>query len=128
MRATEYSRPDTSHCGPDGIYLNTNGAVNGDGPGGIFMLDPYGSACVVTSLKDLSSSIWVWHREGSNGASARRVCKAIEIPAEPGDPEKLPPQLRRFKAVSPLVTDINLSLDDRFLYVSRWGTGEFLQL
>jgi len=90
--------------------------------------ETYGSGCVVTSLKDLSSSIWVWHREGSNGASARRVCKAIEIPAEPGDPEKLPPQLRRFKAVSPLVTDINLSLDDRFLYVSRWGTGEFLQL
>lgn len=27
----------------------------------------------------------------------------------------------------PLVTDINLSLDDRFLYVSCWGTGEFLQ-
>ena len=24
----------------------------------------------------------------------------------------------------PLVTDINLSLDDRFLYVSCWGTGE----
>ena len=27
----------------------------------------------------------------------------------------------------PLVTDINLSLDDRFLYVSCWGTGEFQQ-
>ena len=27
----------------------------------------------------------------------------------------------------PLITDINLSLDDRFLYVSCWGTGEFLQ-
>jgi len=26
-----------------------------------------------------------------------------------------------------LVTDINLSLDDRFLYVSCWGTGEFQQ-
>ena len=25
------------------------------------------------------------------------------------------------------MTDINLSLDDRFLYVSCWGTGEFLQ-
>ena len=32
-----------------------------------------------------------------------------------------------FKAVPPLVTDINLSLDDRFLYVSCWGTGEFIQ-
>ena len=27
----------------------------------------------------------------------------------------------------PLVTDINLSLDDRFLYISCWGTGELLQ-
>jgi selenium-binding protein 1 len=25
------------------------------------------------------------------------------------------------------VTDINLSLDDRFLYISCWGTGELLQ-
>ena len=27
----------------------------------------------------------------------------------------------------PLITDINLSLDDQFLYVSCWGTGELLQ-
>ena len=26
--------------------------------------------------------------------------------------------------MAPLVTDINLSLDDRWLYVSCWGTGE----
>ena len=51
----------------------------------------------------------------------------IEIPAEPADPEKLPPLLQGFKAVAPLVTDINLSVDDRFLYVSCWGTGEFIQ-
>ena len=51
----------------------------------------------------------------------------IEIPAEPADPEKLPPILQGFKAVAPLVTDINLSLDDRYLYVSCWGTGEFIQ-
>jgi len=31
------------------------------------------------------------------------------------------------KAVPPLVSDINLSLDDRSLYVSCWGTGEFIQ-
>jgi selenium-binding protein 1 len=35
--------------------------------------------------------------------------------------------LKDFKAVPPLVTDINLSLDDKFLYVSCFGTGEFLQ-
>ena len=32
-----------------------------------------------------------------------------------------------FGAVPPLVTDINLSLDDRTLYVSCWGTGELKQ-
>ncbi len=53
--------------------------------------------------------------------------KVIEIPAEPADPATLPPLLQGFKAVPPLVTDINLSLDDRFLYVSCFGTGEFLQ-
>ena len=35
--------------------------------------------------------------------------------------------LKDFKAVPPLITDINLSLDDRFLYVSCWGTGEMRQ-
>jgi selenium-binding protein 1 len=87
----------------------------------------YGFASVVTSLKDLSSSIWLWHREGTNGASAWNVRKVIEIPAEPADSAKLPPVIQAFKAVPPLVTDINLSLDDRFLYVSCWGTGELLQ-
>ena len=62
---------------------------------------------------------------GKNGKWAVR--KVIEIPAEPADPEKLPPLLKGFKAVPPLVSDINLSLDDRFLYVSCWGTGEFIQ-
>jgi selenium-binding protein 1 len=86
----------------------------------------YGFLDVVVSLKDLSSSIWLWHREeGKNGNWAIR--KVIEIPAEPADPELLPPLLKGFKAVPPLVTDIDLSLDDRFLYVSCWGTGEFIQ-
>src|SRR5207247_6213430 len=76
---------------------------------------------------DLSSSIWVWHREGRNGGSPWKVRKVIEIPAEPADPDSLPPLLKGFKAVPPLVTDINLSLDDKFLYVSCWGTGGFLQ-
>ena len=87
----------------------------------------YGFVGVVVSLKDLSSSIWMWQREnrGKNGGWAVR--KVIEIPAEPADPEKLPPLLQGFKAVPPLITDINLSLDDRFLYVSCWGTGEFIE-
>jgi selenium-binding protein 1 len=35
--------------------------------------------------------------------------------------------LKGFKAVPPLVTDIDLSMDDRFLYISCWGTGDMLQ-
>ncbi|MGH7902333.1 MAG: selenium-binding protein SBP56-related protein, partial [Thermodesulfobacteriota bacterium] len=46
---------------------------------------------------------------------------------EPADPDDLPPPLKGFKAVPPLVTDIDLSLDDKFLYVSCWGTGEMQQ-
>ena len=83
----------------------------------------YGFAGVVISLKDLSSSVWLWYRENSHWA-ARKV---IEIPAEPAEPEHLPPLLQSFKAVPPLIADINLSLDDRFLYVSCWGTGEIRQ-
>ncbi|MEX2495320.1 MAG: selenium-binding protein SBP56-related protein, partial [Woeseia sp.] len=83
----------------------------------------YGFVGVVISLKDLSSSIWTWYRDGSQWA----VKKVIEIPAEPADPDDLPPVLKDFKAVPPLVTDIDLSMDDRFLYVSCWGTGEMHQ-
>ena len=83
----------------------------------------WGFVGVVVSLKDLSSSIWLWHRDNGNWA----VQKVIEIPAEPADPESLPPLLRGFKAVPPLLTDINLSVDDRYLYASCWGTGEILQ-
>jgi selenium-binding protein 1 len=221
-KKTGYSRPHTSHCGPDGIYLNALGSVNGGGPGGIFVLDAesfevrgpweadrgpqrlsydfwwhlgndtmitsewgtpdmveagvnpelllggkyghaihvwdlrkrthlqaldlgaeqqmvlelrpshdpaatYGFVGVVTSLKDLSASIWVWHRDGQNGGSQWKIKKVIEIPAEPAEAQRLPELLKGFGAVPPFITDINLSLDDRFLYVSCWGTGEFRQ-
>jgi methanethiol oxidase len=217
MRAG-YSRPHTLHCGPEGIYVSALGAPNGDGPGGIFMMDhesfdvlgrwevergpqflaydlwwhlgydtlvtsewgtpdmiengivpelllsgkyghrlhfwdlrrrrhvqeldlgaeqqmalelrpahdptkAYGFVGVVISLKDLSASIWMWHRERDQWA----IRKVIEIPAEPAEASQLPPLLQGFKAVPPLVTDIALSLDDRFLYVSCWGTGEMRQ-
>jgi selenium-binding protein 1 len=213
-----YSRPHTVHCGPNGIFVSALGAPDGDGPGGIFILDPesfdvlgkweidrgpqylgydfwwhlgydtlissewgtpnmvehgvnpeillkggyghslhvwdlrkrrhvqaldlgaeqqmvlelrpahdpakaYGFVGVVVSLKDLSASIWLWYRDNGKWA----IKKVIEIPAEPADPANLPPLLQGFKAVPPLVTDINLSLDDRFLYVSCWATGEFQQ-
>ena len=35
--------------------------------------------------------------------------------------------LKGFGAVPPLISDIDLSLDDRFLYVACWGTGELRQ-
>jgi methanethiol oxidase len=83
----------------------------------------YGFVNCVISLEDLSSSIWTWHRDGNQWA----VTKIIDIPAEPADPAKLPPMLKGFKAVPPLVTDIDLSMDDRFLYVACWATGEMRQ-
>ena len=215
-RRTGYSRPHTSHCGPEGVYMNGLGAPDGDGPGGIFLLDhdsfdplgrwevdrgpqhlaydfwwhlghdtmltsewgtpnmvedglnpdllgqyghhlhvwdlrrrrhlqaidlgpeqqmvlelrpahdptkAYGFVGVVVSTADLSASVWTWFR--SNGTWDVR--KVIEIPAQPAEPEQLPPALQPFSAVPPLVTDIDLSLDDRYLYVSCWGTGELHQ-
>ena len=217
MRAG-YSRPHTLHCGPEGIYVSALGAPNGEGPGGIFMMDhesfdvlgrwevergpqflaydlwwhlgydtlvtsewgtpnmiengivpelllggkyghklhfwdlrrrrhiqeldlgaeqqmvlelrpahdptkAYGFVGVVVSLKDLSASIWLWHRD----RDAWAIRKVIEIPAEPAEVNQLPPLLQGFKAVPPLVSDIALSLDDRFLYVSCWATGEMRQ-
>jgi selenium-binding protein 1 len=213
-----YSRPHTIHCGPYGVYLSALGSPDGNGPGGVAIMDaesfevlgrweiergpqhfaydfwwhlgfdtmvtsewgtpnmieagldpekllggqyghrlhiwdlvrrrhlqtldagaqyqlifelrpahdptrPYGFVNTVLSLQDLSSSIWTWRRE--NGSWSMQ--KVIDIPAEPADPATLPPMLKSFRAVPPLVTDINLSLDDRFLYASCFGTGELLQ-
>lgn len=213
-----YSRPHTLHCGPDGIYVSALGNADGDGPGGIFVLDcdrfdvlgrweidrgpqhlhydfwwhlghdalvssewgtprmieggvdpdlllgrkyghrlhvwnlrrrrheqvldlgdehqlalelrpahdptkAYGFMGVATNVEDLSASVWLWRRESGSWT----IEKVIEIPAEPASADDLPPLLQGFKAVPPLVTDINLSLDDRFLYVSCWGTGELRQ-
>jgi selenium-binding protein 1 len=89
--------------------------------------EAYGFAGVVTSLKDLSASIWLWHRDGAGSGGPWQIRKVIEIPAEPAPADDLPPLLKGFGAVPPLVTDINLSLDDRFLYVSCFGTGELKQ-
>jgi methanethiol oxidase len=216
---TGYSRPHTSHCGPDAIYMSGLGGADGpDESGGIFRLDcetfeplgpwesergkqryqydfwwnlnegtlvssewgspamfehgvvpekllgreyghamhvwnlsdgkhlqtldvgdehqmvlelrpahdprkNYGFVGVVVSVEDLSASIWHWYREHGEW----KIRQAISIPAEPAETELLPPLLQGFGAVPPLVSDINLSLDDRYLYVSCWGTGDFLQ-
>jgi len=83
----------------------------------------YGFLGVVVDTTNLEGSIWTWWREGSEF----RIEKTATIPAEPADPELLPPLLKGFGAVPPLVTDIDLSLDDKFLYVACWGTGELRQ-
>src|SRR5919112_2069382 len=211
-----YSRPHTIHCGPDGIYVSALGNPEGDGPGGIFLLDhdnfsvkgaweqdrgpqelaydfwwhlnqgtvltsewgtpkmvedglvgelllgnryghklhiwdlekrthvqeidlgpenqmvlelrpahdprkAYGFVGVVTSTADLSASVWLWERKGDGTFKAEKV---ITIPAEPAETEQLPPALQPFGAVPPLITDIALSVDDKSLVVSCWGTGE----
>jgi methanethiol oxidase len=83
----------------------------------------YGFVNVAVNVTDLSSSIWMWHLTDGEW----HLTKIIDIPAEPADAADLPPLLAGFGAVPPLVTDIDLSLDDRFLYVSCWGTGELRQ-
>ena len=82
----------------------------------------WGFVGVVVSLKDLSSSIWLWHR--NNGEWPRR--RSSRFP--PSRPIRgSAPHAQRLRAVPPLVTDIDLSVDDRYLYVSCWGTGEMRQ-
>jgi methanethiol oxidase len=83
----------------------------------------FGFVGVVVSVEDLSASVWLWHKDGD----AWSVDKVITIPAEPADADDLPPVLKSFGAVPPFVTDIDLSVDDRWLYVSCWGTGELKQ-
>ncbi|MFC6935354.1 selenium-binding protein SBP56-related protein [Actinomadura yumaensis] len=87
----------------------------------------YGFAGVVVSVEDLSASVWLWHRDrhrDRDGGGGWAATKVITIPAEPADASALPPVIAPFGAVPPLVTDIDLSVDDRWLYVSCWGTGE----
>lgn len=214
-----YSRGHTVHCGTDGIYVSALGAPDGEGPGGVIVLDhdtfdvlgpweidrgdqylhydfwwhlgydtmvtsewgtpnmvetgvqpellldgkyghrmhfwnlrdrtltqtidlgkehqivlelrpahdpshAYGFVNTVLNLNDLSSAIWRWKRADDGTWEIKKI---IEIPAEPAEEDQLPPALKPFKAVPPLVTDIALSMDDRFLYVSCWGTGELQQ-
>jgi methanethiol oxidase len=80
----------------------------------------YGFMGAVVSVEDLSASVWLWHHENGDW----KIQKVISIPAEPADASKLPPALQPFGAVPPIVSDLVLSLDDRHLFVSCWGTGE----
>jgi methanethiol oxidase len=83
----------------------------------------WGFVGVVTNVEDLSASVWLWHQDGDQWS----VDNVITIPAEPANADALPPLLKPFGAVPPFVTDIDLSVDDHWLYVSCWGTGELKQ-
>jgi selenium-binding protein 1 len=83
----------------------------------------HGFVGVVVDTNNLEASIWTWWREG--GTFHAR--KTATVPPEPADPALLPDLLKGFGAVPPLITDIDLSMDDRFLYVACWGTGELRQ-
>jgi methanethiol oxidase len=83
----------------------------------------WGFVGTTISVEDLSASVFLWHQDGDRWAAT----KVITIPAEPAAPDQLPPALKSFGAVPPLITDIDLSVDDRWLYVSCWGTGELKQ-
>ena len=83
----------------------------------------YGFVGVVVDTTNLEGSIWTWWREGGKF----HIEKTATIPPEPAAKDELPPLLQGFGAVPPLVTDIDLSLDDKFLYVACWGTGEMRQ-
>src|SRR6478609_3971309 len=39
IQKTGYTSPHTFHCGPDAVYGSALGSANGDGPGGIFLMD-----------------------------------------------------------------------------------------
>jgi len=84
----------------------------------------YGFCGVVVDTTNLQGAIFTWWRDDDGVWQAK---KTITIDPRPEDPENLPPLLQGFGAVPPLVTDIDLSLDDRFLYVACWGLGEMHQ-
>ena len=83
----------------------------------------YGFVGVVVDTTNLEGSIWTWYREdGTVPCEEDR-----DHPPRARRRRALPPLLQGFGAVPPLVSDIDLSLDDRFLYVACWGTGEMRQ-
>jgi methanethiol oxidase len=70
----------------------------------------YGFLGVVIDTTNLEGSIWTWWREGGKF----HIEKTATIAPEPASKDQLPPVLQAFGAVAPLVTDIDLSMDDRF--------------
>ncbi len=84
----------------------------------------YGFCGVVVDTTNLEGAIFTWWRDADGRFHAK---KTVTIPPVPADADDLPDLLKGFGAVPPLVTDIDLSLDDKYLYVACWGTGEMHQ-
>ena len=84
----------------------------------------YGFCGVVVDTTNLQGAIFTWWRDDDGKWQSK---KTITIDPRPEDPENLPDILKGFGAVPPLVTDIDLSLDDKYLYVACWGLGEMHQ-
>lgn len=68
----------------------------------------WGFVGVVISTADLSASIFHWWLDENSGVW--KAEKVISIPAEPAEEDKLPPALKPFRAVPPLITDTDLSI------------------
>ncbi|MEL6564079.1 MAG: selenium-binding protein SBP56-related protein [Pseudomonadota bacterium] len=84
----------------------------------------YGFCGVVVDTTNLQGAIFTWWRDEKGEWQAK---KTITIDPVPADADDLPELLKGFGAVPPLVTDIDLSLDDKYLYVACWGLGEMHQ-
>lgn len=84
----------------------------------------HGFVGVVVDTENLEGAIFTWWKKEDGTFDAKKV---ITIPPQPADADDLPELLKGFGAVPALVTDIDLSLDDRFLYVACWGQGEMHQ-
>ncbi|HAB36691.1 MAG TPA: selenium-binding protein, partial [Rhodobacteraceae bacterium] len=84
----------------------------------------YGFCGVVVDTTNLQGAIFTWWKDEDGEWQAK---KTITIDPVPADADDLPDLLKGFGAVPPLVTDIDLSMDDKFLYVACWGLGEMHQ-
>ncbi|WP_146344021.1 selenium-binding protein SBP56-related protein [Phaeobacter marinintestinus] len=84
----------------------------------------HGFCGVVVDTSNLQGAIFTWWQKDDGTFEAK---KTITIDPQPADADDLPDLLKGFGATPPLVTDIDLSLDDRHLYVACWGTGEMHQ-
>jgi len=96
-----------------------NGVVPAD-----LLSNKYGHSIHVVDTTNLQGAIFTWWRGDDGVWQAKKTITIDPVPAEADD---LPELLKGFGAVPPLVTDIDLSLDDRFLYVACWGLGEMHQ-